>query len=297
MIERIIDIGEPGARLTLHTGRLSIERHGEAPAFVPLKEVGVLVCDGMRTSYTQPLLAGLVREGAALVVCDEKHMPSGLMLPLAGNHIQAQRTGKQATASAPLKKRLWQQLVRAKLKGQGRTLETLRDSDYGLRELARRVRSGDPDNLEARGARKYWAALFGSRAFRREPGLGRGLNAKLDYGYAVLRGAVARALVAAGLNPSLGLHHHNRYNAFCLADDLIEPFRPLVDEAVARRSATLKETDTLTREEKQTILEPLTGKYDLDGEKRTLFDLAAKAAQSLAAAYEGRVRKLALPDW
>ncbi len=156
-----------------------------------------------------------------------------MLLPLVTHSLQAERFAAQARLAAPVRKRAWQQIVQAKITAQGRLLKERTHNDHGLDAIAKSVKSGDTANVEARAARIYWGKLFGETVFRRDAD-GDGLNACLNYGYAILRAVVARSLCGAGLHPSLGIHHHNRYDAFCLADDLMEPFRPLVDREVAR---------------------------------------------------------------
>lgn len=180
---------------------------------------------------TLPVLDALMRHGAALIVCDGAMHPSGMMLPLAGHFQQTRRMIAQATASLPARKQIWKQIVVAKVRAQAANLVALRGHDGGLGVLAGQVRSGDPKNIEAQAAQRYWPLLFNDPLFRRRfdaPDQNRLLN----YGYAVLRAAVGRAIVASGLHPSLGVHHHARENPFCLADDLMEPYRPLIDTEV-----------------------------------------------------------------
>jgi len=262
---------------------------------VPLRELAVLVVSNPRVSYTHAVLSALMAAGGTFITCDHRHMPAGMMLPLHGHSIQAERFARQAAASLPTKKRLWQQIVRAKITAQGNLLKQLRGHDHGLLPLARQVRSGDPPNVEARASRIYWPALFRDRAFQRDPDSG-GANSRLNYGYAVLRAIVPRAICAAGLHPSLGIHHHNRYDAFCLADDLMEPFRPLVDRGVALRAQQEAPDEPLGPDAKAEILDGLTGRLLLDGEERTPFDVAARCAASLAAVFEGKARSLILPE-
>ncbi|MBZ0254251.1 MAG: type II CRISPR-associated endonuclease Cas1, partial [Candidatus Methylomirabilis sp.] len=233
--------------------------------------------------------------GGAFVACDEKHLPVGMLLPIDAHFVQAERFARQAEAAFPVKKRLWKQVVQAKIRAQGRLLDALHGKDMGLLPMAGRVRSGDPDNLEAQASRRYWGALFDKPGFRRDR-TAEDANRNLNYGYAVLRAIVARAVCAAGLHPSLGLHHHNRYDAFCLADDLMEPFRPVVDGAVVRWVRERGEGAPFDREAKARLLEALTGRFEAEGEARTLFDLAARAASSLAGVFLGERADLALPE-
>lgn len=288
---------------------------------VPLADVAVLITSHPQISFTHAVLAGLAAAGGIFIASNEKHMPAAMMLPLETHSTQAERFAKQAAAPLPLRKRAWREIVQAKLRAQGRLLSEISNlksgspNDRGLAAMAVRVRSGDPENVEGRAARIYWQALFGTvaaassppdgdgdiaatagdhRPFHRDPE-GEGINPHLNYGYAVLRAIVARALCAAGLHPSLGLHHHNRYDAFCLADDLMEPFRPLVDRVVARLREERGASPPLDKDAKRILLEGLLGRFTAEGESRTLFDWASRAASSLAAVIEGRENKLNLP--
>lgn len=260
---------------------------------IPLDDIAVVVAAHPQVSFTLAVLSGLSASGALLVACDEKRQPAAMMLPLAVHHLQTERYGAQAQISQPVRKRLWRQIVRAKIEAQARLLEERTGANLGLRAMAARVRSGDSGNLEAQAARIYWRALLGD-GFRRSPE-GEGVNPLLNYGYAVLRAAVARAICAAGLHPTFGLHHRNRYDAFCLADDLMEPFRPLVDAFAATLAEEHGERVALDRDTKRSLLEPLLGRYVDQGESRTLFDWLARMAFSLAAVVDGTAEKLEIP--
>jgi len=295
MIERIIDLSEEGASLSVNLDRLVIKR-GDEQTTLPLAELAVLIVAHPQVHYTHAVLTGICREGGAFVLCNEKRLPTGMLLPLENHYIQSYRFASQAEATLPTKKRLWKQIVKAKVTAQGRLLARTRGDDFGLSELAKKVRSGDASNIEAQASRRYWPALFGDD-FTRDPDVG-GRNSLLNYGYAVLRAMVARAICASGLHPSLGLHHHNRYNPFCLADDLMEPFRPLVDEEVLSVVEHSGENPDLCKETKRKLINALTQKrFAVEGESRGLFDLLAHLASSLASVYLGEGNKLLLPDF
>ncbi len=227
MLRKTIEIATPGTRLSVAHCQLVIERPELPKATVPIEDLGVLVIDDARASYTQAVFIECLASGATVIISGHDHLPTGMMLPMDGHHALTERHWAQVEASAPLRKRLWQTIIVAKLRQQGRLLTKTTGQDAGLAALAGRVRSGDPDNLEAQGAQRYWPKLFG-RDFRRDRAAG-DANALLNYGYAIVRAACARALVASGLLPSLGVWHRNRSNPFCLADDLLEPWRPIVD--------------------------------------------------------------------
>lgn len=294
MTDRTIDISDEPARLSVRNSLLVIQSDaGEAT--VPLAEIAVLVVSHPAVTFTHAVLAGLAAAGAGFVACDGRHMPAAMLLPLEGHSTQGERFALQAQVSLPTHKRLWRDIVRAKVRAQGRALADLRGSDLGLLEMARRVPSGDAANIEAQASQRYWRSLFGDPKFRRDREAA-DQNRLLNYGYAVLRAIVARAICAAGLHPSLGLHHHNRYDAFRLADDLMEPFRPVVDRAVARFCDEHGADAPLDKEAKKALIEALTGRFAVEGESRTLFDIASRAAASLAAVYAGDRKSLALPE-
>lgn len=294
MTDRIIDLSESAAYLRVEHRQLVIERPDQPQASVPLTETAAVVLAHPRASCSLPAFGGLMDAGAAVVVCNGRNLPVGMMLPLVSHSTQTQRFAAQAGAALPLKKRLWQRIVKRKILAQAELLVELRDNDFGLVELARRVRSGDAGNLESQAARRYWPALFDNPAFRRRYDA-EDQNRLLNYGYAVLRAVVGRAICAAGLHPSLGLHHHNQYNAFCLADDLMEPYRPLVDAAVVQHAASYGQDAPLDRLAKQSLLEAITKPYRADDEVRTLFEIISRTACSLAGVYLGERRELTYP--
>lgn len=295
MKNRIIDISEAGARLSLRNEQLVIRRDESPDATVPLEDLALLLVTHRAITLTQPLLARMSELGTVLVVCGGNHHPAGLLLPVAGHTLHTQRLRAQIAMTEPKRKRLWQSIVRAKIRAQGRTLRDLRGDDGGLIALASRVKSGDPANVEAHAARRYWPLIFKDPEFRRRAGAD-GANALLNYGYAVLRAAVARAVVSSGLHPALGLQHSNRENPFCLADDLMEPFRPLVDAIVAEIVGEFGTDAPLTRDTKPRLLAVLTTELDLGGERRGLFDCLTRLSSSLAEICESGKGELTLPE-
>ncbi|HLA85147.1 MAG TPA: type II CRISPR-associated endonuclease Cas1 [Thermoguttaceae bacterium] len=296
MINRILDFSVAPARLRVRHRQLLIQREDAPEQSVPLAELAVVLVAHPQVTYSQAVLAGLATSGGAFIACDRQNLPVGMFLPLVGHFAQAQRFAAQAGLSQPTRKRLWQQLVRAKILAQAETLQELHGSDHGLKRLLPLVRSGDPANVEARAARRYWSRLFADAKFRRNRE-NQDQNLLLNYGYAVLRAIVARAICAAGLHPSLGLYHHNRNNAFCLADDLMEPFRPTVDRSVAEYVTAHDAFDTIEAAAKQHIIGDLTARYTINGEQRTLFDTASRLAGSLADVCLGNAPQLELPEW
>ena len=237
VIKRTLEISREPAHLSVRDDQLVLKRDGQTIGQVPCEDIGVVLVDHPQTTYTHAALAKLAASDAVVVICGRDHLPAAMLLPMVDHSQVVWRLNAQLDISQPLRKQLWRQLVVAKVEAQARNLSPELPAHRKLLALAREVRSGDPTNIEAQAARVYWGnwlwqlANEETPAFRRDPDLP-GLNSFLNYGYAVVRAAIARAIVAAGLLPSLGLHHRNRSNAFCLADDLIEPLRPLVDDRV-----------------------------------------------------------------
>lgn len=233
MIPNVVEIASSGFYLSKTRGFLSIKDSEGSLSNIDLDEIGVLVITSSRATLSTALMNTLANRGIVTLLCDNKHRPAAYIYPFGSHKEVTGRLFDQIETGKPLKKRLWQSIVIAKILHQAFVLECLRrDRARLLRRLASEVSSGDKENKEAQAARLYWTSIFGSD-FRRIPG-GGGLNRLLDYGYGVLRSAVLRAIAGSGLNPSLGLGHHSRRNPFCLADDLLEPFRPVVDFAVHR---------------------------------------------------------------
>jgi len=253
MIKRVVEISNP-ARLCVKHHQLVIETDAGAKDTVPIEDLGVLLLSNPIISITQAVHFECAANNTVIVSCDDKYLPSAILLPLTGHVTQAKITRAQATASQPCRKRLWQLIVRHKIKEQALALETVGAGGNELRHLINKVKSGDPANVESHAARLYWQKLFGE-GFRRLPDAP-GINGLLNYGYAVIRAATARAVVGCGLCPVFGLKHCNQFNYFSLVDDLVEPFRPWVDTAVYGLMCEY-ETDqpiTIGRREKEVLL-------------------------------------------
>ncbi len=298
MTDRVMDLSDRPASLSVRNSILFIRFDQEESHTVPLSDLAVVIISHPQVTYTHAVLSGLAAAGAIFVTCDEKHMPVAMMLPLVTHSLQTERIAAQSNLALPIRKRLWQQIVRCKILAQSRLIAERTGSDAGLAALASKVRSGDPTNLEARAARIYWQRVFGEIEFRRDREQ-EGINACLNYGYAVLRAIVARAICGAGLHPSLSVHHHNRYDAFCLADDLMEPFRPIVDRIVSRLRDERGPNVPLDRDSKKLILEELLGRFEAENESRTVFDWIGQMASSLVEAIEAGeagAAKLFIPE-
>lgn len=306
MIKRTIEISQQAAYLAVRSGQLLIHaRNGDGDGLLgqtPCEDVGVLLVDHPAVTYSHAALTSLLEHDAAVVLCGRDHLPAGLLLPI-GEHSQVvQRIRLQVSVKRPILKQLWQQIVRAKVRGQAANLPEGSDTRTKLLALAREVRSGDPENIEAQAARAYWSAWgisWASRAvetpalpFRRDQD-GSPPNNLLNYGYAVLRAAVARAIVAAGLLPAIGIHHRNRSNAFCLADDLVEPLRPMVDARVAELA--VDGAMDMTPSVKRGLLELLTLQVTTGEQAGPLMVALHRYAASLVKCFEGTCKLLEIP--
>jgi CRISP-associated protein Cas1 len=290
MIKRTIEISGQGNHLSVSDGSLCIQQGGKEVGRVPLEDLGLLVLDAPTTTYTHSVLTEVLAAGAVVIPCGRNHHPAGLFLPQT-NGLLTQRLAAQVVAPLPLKKSLWKQVVQAKIMAQWGALLPDSPARGRLKKLVSEVRSGDPTNVEAQAARLYWPALLGE-VFRRDPE-GAPPNNLLNYGYMVLRSSVARAICGAGLHPSLGLHHHNRSNPFCLADDLLEPLRPMVDVQV-RELAQAGVTE-INRDSKVRLLTVLAETVEIGGEKGPLMVALERTTASLVRCYGGEAKKLELP--
>lgn len=291
---KIIDLSEKPAALNVRYDQLIIKSDGMENS-VPLEELAVLIIAHPAVSLTQAVLNGICSHNASLIVCDDKKQPAGQIIPLTANTEQTERIAAQMQAGPVLKKQLWAQVVRAKVSMQATLLKKRLGSDWGLGQLARKVVSGDTRNIEAQASRRYWPALFGDD-FRRLPQAGDNINSMLNYGYAIIRSMTARALCASGLHPSIGIHHHNRYDPFCLADDIMEPYRPISDGAVLNALDIYGRDCPLKKNSKKILLESiLETNIPINNESREVFDAMTRSASSLTRAFMGKNKKLVLP--
>jgi CRISPR-associated protein Cas1 len=284
MIPRIVDISENGRFISKHHGFITIKQGDEFFGEVPLDDIGVLMISAFGATCTKEALVSLAERGAVTVLCGSKGMPSALVLPVNANYESALRIRVQTQASQPLKKRLWQAIVTAKLKHQSEVLRFFEKQEKAnqVEAYARQVQSGDPQNREASGARVYWKTLFGD-GFSRDPD-GEWPNSLLNYGYALLRACTARAICAAGLNPIFGIHHENSTNPFPLADDLMEPYRPLVDYFV--QQALAANITGMNPTAKQMISAFLWADLQLEGDTTPLYVAMERLAFSLVNSFK-----------
>lgn len=292
-MDRIVDIATDGRHLSAYRGFMLVSQDREEVGRIPLDDVAAVIVHAHGVTWSTNLIVALAERGALMVLCGSNHAPVAVCMPLDGHHGQNARIRAQWEAGKPLAKQLWREVVVAKIRWQAAVLEARGTPADAFEMLARRVRSGDPDNIEAQAARRYWPLLMGDE-FRRDRAAG-GVNGLLNYGYTVLRSLLARSVIAAGLHPSIEIHHANRGNAFALADDLIEPFRPLVDAMVAQLVA--RGSVEMTPEAKRAFAGLIA--VDLAGENgtTTVSVAATKLAQSLARCFEtGKSSELSLPQ-
>ena len=264
---------------------------------IPIEDIGVVLLDNKRITITSSALEALIENNSAVITCDSKNMPIGLLLHLCGNTTQNERFRMQVDASLPLKKQLWQQTIKQKISNQARLLSTYTNADVGcMYAWADKVRSGDPDNLEARAAAYYWKNIFTDISDFVRGRDGEPPNNLLNYGYAILRAVVARSLVASGLLPTLGIHHHNRYNAYCLADDVMEPYRPYVDGLVLDIMCLTNDYSELTKDIKIRLLSIPVLDTTIGGKKSPLMIATQQTTASLYKCFNGEQRRMVYPE-
>ena len=298
MIKQTICFSNP-AYLSMKNRQMVIDTKSDSGILTrPIEDIGLVVIESHSVTITSALLAALLANNAAVLVCDDKHLPNGLLLPVAGNTLFTERTSAHINASLPLKKQLWQQTIVAKISNQGSLLKQLQNQETGCMEVwAKNVKSGDPENLEARAAVFYWHNLFEDDPAFRRGDESNPANDLLNYGYAILRAVIARALVGAGLMPQLGIFHHNKYNPFCLADDIMEPYRPYVDKLVIEIIKLHGRECELTSGIKRHLLSIPVMDVKINKVKRPLMIAAEMTASSLARCFTGELRKISFPQF
>ncbi len=298
MIKRTLYFGNP-AYLHKQQQQLKVvePKTDQVLGSIPIEDIGVVLLDNPQVTITHGLMAALLERNTAIISCNEKHMPTGLMLPLDGNTLQSERFREQINASEPLRKNLWQQTVKAKVENQAALMERFSIDNKRLKALVPQVQSGDPNNIEGRAASVYWKLLFENEVFTRNR-YGDAPNAHLNYCYAVLRAIVARALVSSGLLPTLGIFHRNKYNAYCLADDVMEPYRPFCDELVYQMWQDGEITgDEITREQKAKLLTIATVDVVFDKQKSPLMVGLSRTTNSLYECFDGSRRRIIYPQF
>jgi CRISPR-associated endonuclease Cas1 len=310
MIKKTLYFGNP-AYLSLKNAQLvvklpEVEKNDTLPESfkaesvrtIPIEDIGVMVIDNKQITFTSGLMEALLDNNCAVITCNSRSMPQGLMLPLEKNTTQSERFTAQIEASLPLKKQLWQQTIQAKITNQAYVLNTMRGEVVkNMLKWAGDVKSGDSDNLEGRAAAYYWKNMFPEIEDFTRGREGVPPNNLLNYGYAILRAVIARALVGSGLLPTLGIHHHNRYNAYCLADDIMEPYRPFVDKIVLEIIDSKIDITELSKEIKARLLQIPVLDVIINGERSPLMIAAGQTTASLAKCYLGESRKIAYPSF
>ncbi len=291
MIKRCIEISSGPAHISVSKEQLIISREGKELGRIPLEDIGVVVLHNPSITCTHVALQSFMAHKVAVVVCGKDHHPAGMLLPMEGHSIQAEIMCHQASAGEVLKRRLWRDIVRQKIRNQAMALSVVGMSPKPLDTFASKVKAGDSDNMEGRTSRLYWTRLFGKN-FRRDR-YGGPPNALLNYGYMVVRAALARAVCGSGLHPSFGIHHRNRYNAFALVDDLIEPLRPLVDIRVYRLWADGKVE--LTKDVRAELLSALSHTVEWNGQDSPLMVAMQRYTASLRKVYTGEQKELDFP--
>ncbi len=295
MVKRTLFFENP-AYLNLQLEQLVISYPQEfvKPITIPIEDIGIIVIESLHVTITSTLLNKLIQYGVGIFCCNEQHMPSGLMLPLEGHTQQTERIRTQLDASLPLKKNLWQQTVSAKIVNQARLLHMRGQEVENLMRWSREVQSGDQKNHEARAAVQYWSRLFPWEGFTRNPD-GESPNHLLNYGYSILRGITARAIVSSGMLPMLGIFHKNKYNAFGLADDIMEPYRPFVDALVLELVDSGEDFHQMKKEFKIHLMSIMRTDVLIDGQKSPLMVAMSRTTSSLYDCYAGKTRKILYP--
>ncbi len=293
MIKRTLYFGNP-CYLSKKQNQLSIELQDNITRTIPVEDIGMMVLDHYQIKITQAAIQALVANNVAILVNDTSHLPHGLMLPISSHSTYTENLKYQVAASLPLKKNLWQQTIKKKILNQAALLAQLDIDTKNMRYWANSVKSGDPDNFEARAAAYYWDSIFKTEFRRRR--YGEPPNNLLNYGYAILRAVVARSLVASGMIPALGIHHRNKYNAYCLADDIMEPYRPYVDLKVL---TILEEgfEGELTTNIKRKLLEIPATDIIINGATSPLMVGMQQTTSSLMKCFTGEIRKIVYPDF
>ena len=294
MIKRVLCFENP-ARLSLKLAQMVVELQ-DVTLTLPIEDIGVVILDHKQITITHALIDALLANNCAIVTSNDKHLPVGLMLPLDGHNLQSERFREQIEASEPLKKQMWQQTIVAKILGQAHVLGTQHIEHGNMMAWAKTVRSGDTDNMEARAAAYYWRTVFKNDEFIRDP-QGMPPNNLLNYGYSIVRAMMARALVGAGLLPTLGIHHHSRYDAYCLADDIMEPYRPFVDMKVLKMWNKGGVTSNISSDQKRELLGITTMDVNISGHRSPMMLAIQTTAQSVQKCYSGTARKIIYPDW
>lgn len=298
MIKRTLYFGNP-CSLRKKDNQLQISypvENEKGDTTIPIEDVGLVILDNTQIVLSNALLMALNENNSAIISCDTSHLPYGLMLPMFSHHTFTEKLQAQIDASQPVMKNLWQQTVISKIENQAALLKRVGVDPKKMYFLVSEVKSGDPGNVEGRAAAYYWDSLFGSGIFLRDR-FGEPPNNLLNYGYAILRAIVARSLISSGLFPSLGIHHRNKYNPYCLADDIMEPFRPYVDALVLEITKENPDIEELTPTIKRELLQIPVLDIVIEGKSSPLMVGVQRTTSSLASCFEGSARKILYPEF
>lgn len=295
MIKKTLYFGNP-CFVRKKNNQLAIEGIANETVTIPIEDIGVVMIDNNQIQLTSSLISDLINNNVVIVICDEKHLPSGMLMPMFSHHAFTEKMYQQIESSVPLKKNLWQQTIIAKINNQAALLSELGISDSKLKYYSRNVKSGDSDNCEGRAAAYYWDKIFGVDSNFTRAREGDSPNNLLNYGYAILLAIVARGIVGSGLLPAMGIHHRNKYNPWCLASDLMEPYRPFVDRIVINILEEEENVEYLVPSLKKKLLQiPVIDVY-MDGKSSPLMVAIQRTTSSLSNCFEGSSRKLLYPE-
>lgn len=295
MIKRTLFFSHAVCLSVRHKQLAIFSKETQEETLVPIEDIGFVIIENELVSLTIPLINELTSNNCAVIFCNEKHLPFSMTMPLDCNEIQSQLFSAQINAKLPVKKNCWKQIVEYKIKNQGLVLKKYDLNFARLVDFSKCVKSGDSTNMESQAAKFYWDNLFGKNWCRDR--FGDFPNNYLNYGYAILRAAMARALVGSGLLPTLGIHHHNKYNAYCLADDLMEPYRPFIDDEVIEYISTNPDDKEVGLEFKKRILKVLVRDVKIENLTRPMMVALSMTSSSLADALSNESEKLKLPDF
>lgn len=295
MVKRTLFFSHAVCLSVRHKQLVIFSKETQEETLVPIEDIGFVIVENALVSLTIPLINELTDNNCALVFCNEKHLPFSMTMPLDCNEIQSQLFSAQINAKLPVKKNCWKQIVEYKIKNQGLVLKKYDLNFARLVDFSKCVKSGDSTNMESQAAKFYWDNLFGKNWCRDR--FGDFPNNYLNYGYAILRAAMARALVGSGLLPTLGIHHHNKYNAYCLADDLMEPYRPFIDDEVVEYISANPDDKEVGLEFKKRILKVLARDVKMENLTRPMMVALSMTSSSLADALSNESEKLKLPDF
>ncbi len=296
MIKRIIDISEP-AYLHLKNKQLFIDKDKVTVGKIPIEDIGIIILENSQITLTQASIIACQKNNTAIVFCDERHLPYSLLLPISdGNALHNKVLRSQIEMSKPCKKQLWKQIVHNKIIQQSLTLQKARKNTTQLNRLAKKIKSGDPENIEAQAAKKYWHLLFGDK-FRRNINE-TGINSLLNYGYSIVRAMTARAVVGSGLHPALGVFHQNQYNGLCLVDDLMEPFRPWIDWLVFNLSTNNPNSNfEVNKQNKSLFLKLPSEMVEFNNKTMPLMVACHYLVSDFKKSFKNNNFKLIYPNW